>query len=232
MKKISYLFFAAVLFTTACKKNNDPPPPPPPTPETPTAKVNFTNATLNAGTLGIKINDTALTTVTSLGFLASSGYMKTSFGSATKISFIYPNTNTLFDDTTVSLAANSNYSAFIGGEIPGNTCLVFTGDNLTAPASGKAKVRLVNLSADDYHLNFYVGGPILESDVQYKEVTPFYEVTAGTLNIIVQDPDSVGYQRTLNGQVLADGKIYTIMFTGKTGSLGDADLKLTVINNN
>ena len=66
MKKISYLFFAAVLFTTACKKNNDPPPPPPPTPETPTAKVNFTNATLNAGTLGIKINDTALTTVTSL----------------------------------------------------------------------------------------------------------------------------------------------------------------------
>jgi hypothetical protein len=232
MKKLIYLLLASAITLASCKKDKNNNTTPPPTPETPTAKIIFVNGALNSGPLAIKINDTSLAAVSNIDFLANSGYVKTSYGNGTKVAFVYPGSGTLFDDTTVNLSANNSYSAFVAGELPNNISLLFMNDNLTAPASGKAKVRLANLSADDYHLDFYVGGPKLEADVQYKEVTPFYEVTAGSLNVIAQDPDSVGYQRTLTGQAFESGKIYTVIFTGKTNSTGNADLKLSVINNN
>jgi len=228
MKKITYLLFAATMLAASCKKDE---PTPTPTPEPAAAKVKFTNASVNTVTLGIKINDVALADAAAINFLASTGYIKTAYGAGTKISFIYPSTGSVFQETTTTLNSDT-YSAFVGGEVPGNICMVVMNDNLAAPASGKAKIRLINLSADNYNLSFYVGGPKLDSNITYQEYTPFYEVTAGSLNIIVQDPLNVGYQRTLTGQTITAGKIYTVLFSGKNGALGDADLKLTLIANN
>ena len=230
MKKITYLLFAATVLIASCKKDPvDPPAPPPPAP---TAKIKFTNASVNSSTLGIKVNGENLADAQSLNFMATTGYLNTAYGTGTKISYVYPNTGTTFKEVTMDLGADT-YSAFVGGEVPADICMIVINDNLSVPASGKAKIRLVNISSDSFNLDFYVGGPKLDSNVSYQEATPFYEVNAGTnVNIITQDPAQVGYQRTLNGQNLEAGKIYTVMFSGKNGATGDADLKLTLLNNN
>jgi hypothetical protein len=232
MKKITYLLLAASLFAASCKKDKKETPAPTPQPEVHAAKVKFTNACLNAGTQAIKINDTTLNAVAGVDFLGSTGYINTDYGNNVKIAFVYPSTGTVLQETTGPLADGGTYSAFIGGEVPNMLSMVVVSDNLNAPASGKSKVRFINLSRDNYDLDFYVGGPKLDSAVSFGDHTPFYEVNAGTMNVIAQDPDFVGYQRTLNGQVFEAGKIYTIMFSGKNGATGDADLKLTVVQHN
>ncbi|MBL7718634.1 MAG: DUF4397 domain-containing protein [Flavipsychrobacter sp.] len=233
MKKLTYLFIGSALVLASCKKKGNDDPAPTPVPETPTALVKFVNGALNSGVLSVKINDTTLQPLTGgVNFLGVSSYTRTSVGGSTKISYIYPNTGTVFQEMTSGLSAGNYYTAFVAGEVPGNIAMMVTSDDVTAPSAGKSKIRLVNLSADNYNLSFYVGGPKLDSNVAYKGVTPFYEVNAGSANIIAQDPMQVGNQRTLNGQMLEAGKIYTIIFTGKTNSTGDADLKLTVVNNN
>ena len=229
MKKMIYLLFAATVFVASCKKD---PETPPPTPETPTAKVKFTNGTVNSGTLAIKINGTALADAQSLGFLTSTGYLKTTYGNNTTMSFVYPNTGSIFKEMTLNTSANASYSAFTGGELPTDISMIVISDDVTVPASGKAKVRFVNLSVDTFKNSFYVGGPELDSNIEYMGYTPFREVTAGSQTVLVQDPANPGYLQTINGQQFVAGKIYTIMLTGKTGGTGDATPKLTVINNN
>lgn len=231
MKKITYLLFAATVLVASCKKDDPVTPPPPP--PAPTAKIKFTNATTDSNPLGIKINDVSLADAQSLAFLTTTGYLTTAYGASTKISFVSPSTGIVFQETTMNISQDNFYSAFVGGGLPSNISMVVTNDNLTAPAAGKSKIRMINLSSDNYNLSFYVGGPMLDSNITYQEYTPFYEVNAGTnVNIIAQDPANVGYQRTLTGQTLEAGKIYTVMFSGKNGASGDADLKLTLLNNN
>ncbi len=229
MKKMTYLLFAATVFVASCKKD---PETPPPTPETPTAKVKFTNATVNSGTLGVKVNDVAVTDAQSLNFLTSTGYLKTTYGAGTKVSFVYPNTGSIFKEMTMDLTASSSYSAFVGGELPTDISMIIINDDLTVPPSGKAKVRFVNLSVDNLNMSFFIGGPKLDSNIAYKAFTPFREINSGAQNVLVQDPANPGYYQTINAQQFTAGKIYTIVLTGKSGGTGDATPKLTLINNN
>ncbi len=229
MKKITYLLLAATVFAASCKKD---PVEPPPTPETPTAKVKFTNGTVNSGTLGVKINGTAVTDAQSLGFLSSTAYLKTTYGENTTVSFVYPNTGSIFKEATLKLNASSSYSAFTGGELPTNIAMVVIADDMTVPSSSMAKVRFVNLSVDNFNNSFFVGGPKLDSNIAFMGYTPFREVSAGAQNVLVQDPANAGYFQTITGQQFAAGKIYTIVLTGKSGGTGDATPKLTVITNN
>lgn len=228
MKKITYLLLAATMFAASCKKDE---PTPTPTPEPATAKVKFTNGCVNSATQGIKINGTALADAQALTFLTTTGYLKTAYGANTMISFYYPSTGTVLEDTTMTLNADT-YSAFAGGEVPTNFKMIVINDNLTAPASGKAKVRFVNLSVDNFNMSFFVGGPKLDSNINYMGYSPFREVTAGSLDVLVQDPANLGYYQDLDDQEFVAGKIYTIILTGKSGGAGEATPKLTVITNN
>jgi hypothetical protein len=120
----------------------------------------------------------------------------------------------------------------VGGELPTDISILVINDNLTAPASGKAKVRFVNLSVDNLNMSFFVGTPKLDSNVAYNGFTPFREVNAGAQNVLVQDPANPGYFQTISGQQFDAGKIYTVILTGKDGGTGDATPKLTVIGHN
>lgn len=229
MKKITCLLFAATVLMASCKKD-DPAPTPTPT-EQPTAKVKFTNATVNTSTIAVRINDVALADAQALNFLTTTGYLKTAYGANTKVSFVFPNTGSVFKEMTTNLGADT-YSAFLGGELPTDVSMIVINDNLTAPAAGKAKVRFVNLSIDNFNMSFFVGGPKLDSNIAYMGYTPFREVSSGAQNVLVQDPANPGYFQTINGQEFTAGKIYTIILTGKNGGGGDATPKLTVITNN
>lgn len=234
MRKAVYLALCfAILAGASCKKKSpEPTPTPTPTP-VPAAKVKFTNACLNTPSLGVKINDTALSSLSGLAFLATSAYLNVTPGTSVKTSFIFPSTNSplVSPAPSFSFTDGSNYSVFAVGDVTSAAAMMVS-DDLTAPAANKAKVRFVNLSLDALSDNFYVAGNKLDSAVMYKDVTPFHEVPSGDQNVIVQDPNDVGNQQTITPQNFVAGKIYTIMLTGSKLNTGDAALKLTVITHN
>lgn len=200
------------------------------TPTKPTAKVMFTNACIGTGNLDVYLNDSILNKASNIAYMANSGYVSINPGSA-KTAFVLQNANIDLVDTTLTYTANANYSVFATGAV-NKASLFTTTDDLTVPASGKAKVRLINLSADNLSESMYVGNTKIDSGVIYKEATPFVTVNAGTSNVIVQDPNNVPMSKTLSGQVFASGKIYTIILTGTSNASGNSALTLTVINNN
>jgi len=234
MRNGIYLLAVTVILGTSCnKKTPDPTPTPPPTPA-PAAKVIFTNACLNSTALAVKINDTTLSSITGLDFLANSGYKSITPGTSVKTSFVFSNTSAplVTPVPTYNFVDGGNYSVFAIGQVtsPG---MVEYSDDLAAPASGKSKVRIINLSLDSLSYDFYVVGTgKLDSGVTFKSASPFREVTAADNNVIIQDPTDVSNQVTISPQHFVTGKIYTIVVTGSKNFTGVGALKATVITNN
>lgn len=215
-------FAAILLLLGACSKKND---------STPTtARVSFTNACLNSTGLDATVNSAKVSNGTNIVFLKSSGYQDVTAGTV-KAGFAFNTTAQLVKDTSVTLAVQNNYSVFVGGNIT-SPFILFTTDDLTAPASGMAKVRFVNLSTDALNEDVYVGSQKVSSAVTYKGITAFSSVTAGSnIKIIVTDPNNVPANIDIT-LALNSGKIYTVVLTGVLGGSSTAARTLTVINNN
>jgi hypothetical protein len=223
MKKLILAILSVPVIFSACKKDddkndNDPS----------KARVLFVHTTLSADTLRVKAN--GATEVNSLPSLGNSGYISLSPGS-TAISFVLTQTSLPLKDTTINLAANNNYSVFAAGTVVSPGVFV-TNDDLTSPGSGKAKVRLINLSQENLNETIYVGSTKIDSNVAYRTATPFREVAAGTYNVIVQDPSNVPLLRQISNMQFVGGKIYTIIISGLAAGSGNAALQLTVLSNN
>ncbi|WP_276131675.1 DUF4397 domain-containing protein [Polluticoccus soli] len=226
MKKLLLLGFTAV-FAAACNNGND-------DDNTPTpsnmAKVKYTNACISTGALRVQVNDVALQNVNSLTYLASSAYINVTPGTNVKHGFVIEDSNLPLASVNNDLVANNAYSVFATGTVTSPSAIAIT-DDLTAPPTGNAKIRFVNLSPDNLSESVYVGQTKLDSNVMFKQATPFRQVAAGSYQIIVQDPANVPSSRTLSGQQLDAGKIYTLMITGTVAGSGSAALTLTLVNN-
>jgi hypothetical protein len=231
MKKLLLFSLGATILFSACNKKDDPPP----TPAAPKAKVMFGNAYVSTDTVKVTVNNNSLSSVPNLGYLSRTPYVDLEPGS-NKLTFISAFSTTPLKDTTVSLTANSYYSAFIAGPTL-SPSMVLVSDNLTAPTAGKAKIRLINLSSDNLNESVFVKDGLnvvtkLDSNVTYKLATPFREVTAGTYDLTVGDPASLPTAITLAGQSFGVGKIYTVIVTGAQAATGTGARKLTIIANN
>lgn len=227
MKKLLVLSLA-VVFATSCNNGGDDDNTP--TPSANTARVKYTNACISTGALRVQVNDVALQNVNSLTYLAGSAYVTVSPGTNVKHGFVIEDSNLPLASVNNDLAANNAYSVFATGTVTSPSAIAIH-DDLTAPAAGNAKIRLVNLSPDNLSESVYVGQTKLDSNVMFKQATPFRQVTAGTYQIIVQDPANVPSSRTLSAQVLEAGKIYTLMITGIVNGTGTSGLTLTLVNN-
>jgi len=229
MKKIvlSFLAIAGVLTFNACKKSNPAP--------TNNASVMFVHGCVS-GTSNINLdgraNNTTVSGAGNMSFSKPSGYLSVAAGSNVDLSFFVTGLNTLVDQT-VSLTANTHYTAFAGGSITAPS-FVFTSDDLTAPASGNVKVRFVNLSPDNLTMSCYVGTgtPKIDSNVSYKGCTPFIEIAATTGKIGMIDQATPINSGLITSQTLTAGKIYTFMFTGTATGSGSSGYMLTAITNN
>ena len=228
MKRILVLAISA-LFAVSCNKNDDDDNNTP-VPATPTAKVKYTNACISTGALRAYINDTPVQGANGLTYLASSNYINAKPATNAKHTFVLEDSNLPLAHTNSDLAANNYYTIFAAGAVTSPAALVVQ-DDLAAPATGMAKVRFINLSPDNLNETVYVGNSKLDSNIAFKQVTPFRQVTAGTYQIIVQDPANVPSSRTLSGQALEAGKIYTLMITGTVSGSGTTALTLTLVNN-
>ena len=226
MRKITYLILAASILATSCKKKNDDPPP---APVVQTAKVKFTNACFSSGQIKARISDTAVSAVTGIDYLASTGYVGILPGTDAKTEFLLASDLTL-TQTTATYAVNNNYSVFATGIVT-NPSILVTPDDLTAPAAGKAKVRFINLCLNDPKETAYVGTTRIDTNSSYKTVSPFVEITAGTYAVNAIEPGNIPLNQTLPGQVFTAGKIYTLILRGTTDN-NAASLGLTLIQNN
>lgn len=91
-------------------------------------------------------------------------------------------------------------------------------DNNSAPAAGKAHVRFVHASPDAPAVDIAVkGGPVLFSNVAFKEVGDYLPVDAGTYDLEVRLAGTDTVALEVPGLALADGTVYTVFAMGLAG---------------
>jgi len=91
-------------------------------------------------------------------------------------------------------------------------------DNNSAPAAGKAHVRFVHASPDAPAVDIAVkGGPILFSNVAFKEIGDYLPVDAGTYDLEVRLTGTETVALDVPGLALADGTVYTVFAMGLAG---------------
>jgi hypothetical protein len=220
---LSILAFAAIIVAPSCSKKDNGP--------SNSAQVMFVHGSAAGATtinLDAKLSNTNNPVATNIQFLRNSGYQTVTAGTGLTLSFFVTGLNQLASQT-VNLNANTHYTAFASGSItaPG---IVFTADDLTAPAAGKAKVRFANLSPDGLNAVCYVSGLTVDSNVASRTCTPFTEVAASSTTVVsMSDHSHIGL---INNQQLIAGKIYTFMLTGTSTGTGTSEITLTAITNN
>jgi hypothetical protein len=227
MKKtlLSLSVIALAAFASCGKKDSTP---------SNAANVMFVNGCVSPTTTNLdgKINNVTVNGATNISYLRSSGYKSVTAVTGAAVTMNVTSLGTLLVGGTQTFAVNNHYSVFAGGMNVAPS-YVFTTDDLTAPASGKAKVRFVNLCGDNLNVSCYLGATKIDSNIGYKTCTRYYEVANGSLNVTMVDQAVLVNSASITNQTLLGGKIYTFMLTGTTtASTTDAALKVTAINNN
>ncbi len=228
MKKTLIIALSAIMaltFTNCKKKDNGP---------SNTASVMFVNGCAGATSLQVTANSANVNNATNLSLFGTSGYQNVTATTTENLAFVVPGINSTLAGGSVSLIVGGHYSAFAGG-LSTNGKFVFTTDDLTAPTSGMAKIRLVNLSPDNLSIALNLGPTVIDSGVASTGYTAFSNVTAGNYKITVGDNSSsltLGSVISLTGQQLSAGKIYTLIYTGTSTGTGTGGYTLTVLTNN
>jgi hypothetical protein len=220
-KSILLSIAACVVAFASCKKSD-------PAPST-NATAMFVNGCAGTTSVDVYNGNTKLANATGIGFLKSSGYQNIPAG-ADSITFV-SNLGTPLKSGTSSLTATNHYTLFTGGLITGPTYVLLP-DDLTAPTTGNAKVRFVNLSTDAMSVTTNVGTTVIASNISSQGSSSFVPVAAGSYVIKSGDPANINTVVSTTAQQFGAGKIYTIMLTGTLPGTGGSALTLTVMGNN
>jgi hypothetical protein len=91
-------------------------------------------------------------------------------------------------------------------------------DNNSAPAAGKAHVRFVHASPDAPAVDIAVkGGPVLFSNVAFKEIGDYLPVDAGTYDLEVRLAGTDTVALDVPGLALSEQTVYTVFAMGLAG---------------
>ncbi len=133
--------------------------------------------------------------------------------------------STTYISTSIDLQSEKNHSFFVVGK-PNEVTYLFTTDDLTAPASGKAKLRFINLSPDAANLSFKINSINLFGSMAFKSYSEFSPVDPGEQKISIHDSVSGAILAEQNLNIQA-GKIYTVWAKGLV-STTENDLALSM----
>ena len=132
-----------------------------------------------------------------------------------------------------SLKKDVRYTWFLTGlRNDSSLTYIFTVDSGSVPATGRSKVRLVNASPGSTGLNITANDTELFSNIAYKGVSPYKEVTAGGYNFKISAtaaPSTI--LTTLKNTTVLDGKLYTIYAYGLPNRTDTAAFSAGVILN-
>lgn len=187
--------------------------------------VKVVNSAEASGSQDFYIDGTKVTTVSENQ--ASNYIATTNSGNDRDVQFKTTGSSEVYASEDVDLKDNKNYTFILSGT--GNSAkITATEDDLSAPASGKAKIRFVHLStAANSNVDLgVVAGNKLASNVGYGSVTNFYQVDAGTKLLNVYTAGQSNSNLALDFAALDAGRIYTIILKGSSS------VSLQVISHN
>lgn len=222
----------ATLLLAACGKSDSPAP----TPAPDTAQVLAVHAAVNNSTRNIKVTvgDKEGPTV---AYGASTSYQTVGTGSLVVKAAIDAAGGATLYSVAQTLGKDKKYSFFaysIPGQSTGTVSGLFVEDNLTAPASGTAKIRLVHVG-QDLETPLTVsrtptggGGLVaITTATAIGQASAFVEVPAGTASYNLANSGNAAIQPAFGGTVLATsfvaGGIYSIIVRGALNASAPTD---------
>lgn len=168
---------------------------------------------------------------TNLTFPGNTGYLNVTSGTR-NIKVNVTGTATSVINQNLPIAAGVNYTAIAADSVSRLTPLVLV-DNLSAPAAGKAHVRLIHLSPNADSVDVAVqGGGVVFGNIGFKGYTQFTPLDAGTYDLEVRLAGTSTVVLSLPGIALQAGKIYTVFAKGFVGGIGVQALGAEIIVNN
>lgn len=230
MIKKNFLLMLGLIATiglVGCSDDDDNPV----TPSADNSQVLIVHASPDAPGVDIIVDNASTPAVTNLTFPANTGYVPLPSGTR-NVKVNVTGTSTTAINADLNLVANTNYTVFAIDSVSSIEPLVLV-DDLTAPASGKAHVRFVHLSPNAPAVDIAVaGGPVLFSNVSFKDFQGFTPVDAGSYDLEVRLAGTTNVVLPLNGINLTDGTIYTVFAKGFVGGSGSQALGAEIIVNN
>ncbi|MBF9238449.1 DUF4397 domain-containing protein [Hymenobacter sp. BT683] len=178
----------------------------------------------------------------------SSGYQTINAGSRTIKVNVASSGASAFAPQTVTVEKDRSYSYFAYANTATTVAGLLVPDDLTAPAAGKAKIRLVHLGLDSpsplkLSTTAAAISDIPNTTTNFASASAFVEIQPGQYNVavtsgalsvpVVNVGDGSGSGAGTNKTYEA-GKIYTVVVRGNSSPLVSADLqtKAVLIQNN
>jgi hypothetical protein len=217
---LRYAFFGLLGLTllSSCKKDD-----PYDFEDTIGAEVNFINASPDAGSARLYVED-VLRTTTGVNYGEASGYKKTYLGDQ-DVDIRSTSGESTLTSSHVQFDANNKYTFLLVGQNSSLGLLYFT-DDVAAPAAGKAKIRFVNAAPNATAATLTSATAVLTTQQNFRGIAPSTEVTAGAY---VLSAVSGGVPSARTTVTLESGKIYTVYTKGLVGGTGNAAFGVGVV---
>jgi len=200
------------------------------------AALMVTLASPNAPNADVILNSN--TTISSnMAYGQSTGYFNVIAGS-NNIKVASTGTASYWINADANFDANVHYSMFVVDSVSKVKAFVVA-DDLSAPSSGKAKVRFFHLVPNGPAIDVALqGGASWFSNRSFNDVTVnnsvsnYTEVAAGPATLEVRLAGSSSVVLPVPSITFQEGKIYTVIAKGFIGGIGSQALNVQVIANN
>lgn len=188
------------------------------------ALVRVTHASPDAPSVDVAVN--GVTALTGVAYPVNSDYLAVAEGS-TRLQVKVAGTETSVIDATVPLSRLVSYSVFAVNFVSGIEPLLLE-DDRSAPAAGKARLRVLHGSPDAPAVDVAVSGSVAVANLPFKQASGYLEVPAGTY------PVEVRVAGTSTAVLSADltleaGAVYTVLAKGSVTTVPSAPLALKVL---
>lgn len=203
------LFSAAAFTLTGCMDDDTEMPEP-----TPAAFVSFYHGSPDANDIDIQLNSRVLNTQP-FRYSTFSGYLPLSPETYT-IKFTPVNAATAYVESTPTFKNGKAYSVFAVNTLA-NMEMLIVQDSVKAPASGKAALRIINLSPDAPALTVSTNRTTasdLATDVAFKEITPFVDIDGQSYTLEIKNADTDAVLLTLTSTTFQAGVTYSLIIRG------------------
>jgi hypothetical protein len=183
-----------------------------------TAKVRVVHASPDAPAVDVWVNGKK--TLSDVPFFTASGYLDLPAGSYDIL--VVPAGKTepaVIDAKGVKVEGGKAYTIAAVGKLANIKAAIFV-DNLTAPAAGKAHVRVIHASPDAPAVDVKVAnGPTLIPGLAFPTASDYLPVDAGSYDLQVTPAGQSAVVLDLKGTKLEAGKIYDVFAVGELANI-------------
>ena len=190
--------------------------------------LNIIHASPTTEALDVYVDNSLATYNMDFEFGEQIGYLSAYSGNRT-FNVTKKNSLTSLKSFQYTLKPQIGYSLFVANTLE-NVEFIILEDDLTKPATGKAKVRFVNLSPDAGTLNVTINGDAANtiSNKAFKEYSDFIEIDPSTtVTFSLKNSTNNNEEGTLTTAIEA-GKIYTLFAKGLKANTDNTKLAAAI----